>query len=108
MRVLVLGATGAIGRHVVPLLLARGHEVTDAERLLLAWTRWIAGSFVETIGRSLRVSNAKLKRASGWAPRDSSARQGLCAALAAEDATAAGAAEAAAATEAHRGVEVAP
>jgi 2-alkyl-3-oxoalkanoate reductase len=32
MRVLVLGATGAIGRHVVPLLLARGHQVTGAGR----------------------------------------------------------------------------
>jgi 2-alkyl-3-oxoalkanoate reductase len=30
MRVLVLGATGAIGPHLLPLLVSRGHEVVGA------------------------------------------------------------------------------
>ncbi len=32
MKVFVTGATGVIGRRVVPLLLAQGHEVTVAAR----------------------------------------------------------------------------
>ncbi len=32
MRILITGATGVIGRRVVPLLLAKGHEVTVASR----------------------------------------------------------------------------
>ena len=32
MNVFVTGATGVIGRRVVPLLLAQGHEVTVASR----------------------------------------------------------------------------
>jgi uncharacterized protein YbjT (DUF2867 family) len=32
MRVFVTGATGALGRHLVPGLVAAGHEVTAATR----------------------------------------------------------------------------
>ena len=32
MRVFVAGATGALGRHLVPMLVAAGHEVTATTR----------------------------------------------------------------------------
>ena len=32
MRVFVAGATGALGRHLVPMLVAAGHEVTGTTR----------------------------------------------------------------------------
>jgi len=53
-----------------------------APRLLPEWLRWLGGSYGETIGRSLRISNATLRRASAWAPRARSARDGLREALA--------------------------
>ncbi|HEX2094624.1 MAG TPA: NAD(P)-dependent oxidoreductase [Longimicrobiaceae bacterium] len=41
-----------------------------------AWTTFLAGSLGETIARSQRVSNGKLKRAGEWAPRYPSVREG--------------------------------
>jgi nucleoside-diphosphate-sugar epimerase len=38
-------------------------------RFLPAWAAKLAGSLGETLARSLRISNRKLKGATGWAPR---------------------------------------
>jgi hypothetical protein len=37
----------------------------------------LGGSVAKMLGRSLRVSNAKLRNATGWAPRDHNTREGL-------------------------------
>jgi putative NADH-flavin reductase len=37
MRVFVAGGTGALGRRLVPQLVARGHEVTATTRRNRAW-----------------------------------------------------------------------
>lgn len=42
-----------------------------------AWTARLMGSTGELMSRSVRMTNAKLKAASGWAPRYRSAREGL-------------------------------
>ena len=46
-------------------------------RLIPAWLTALGGKTMELASRSQRVTNAKLKRASGWAPRWPSARDGL-------------------------------
>jgi nucleoside-diphosphate-sugar epimerase len=46
-------------------------------RLMPPWLAALGGSAVELLSRSQRMSNAKLRGASGWAPRWPSARQGL-------------------------------
>lgn len=123
MQIFVAGATGVVGRRLVPLLVAAGHKVTavartDAKRRALelqgaspvavqlfdaemvaraaagelrrtgsgarcqgveAHTRMdveLTGSLGETLGRSQRVSNARFKAASGWAPRVPSVLEG--------------------------------
>jgi nucleoside-diphosphate-sugar epimerase len=45
-------------------------------RLPPPWVAALGGSLGETIARSLRLSNRKLRTASGWAPRHPSAREG--------------------------------
>ncbi len=50
-------------------------------RLMPAWLATIGGSTMQLMSRSQRMSNAKLKRASGWTPRWRSAREGLRAAV---------------------------
>jgi len=45
-------------------------------KFLPAWVPTLAGSLGETIARSLRISNRKLRQASGWSPRYPSAREG--------------------------------
>jgi nucleoside-diphosphate-sugar epimerase len=45
--------------------------------LLPRWTAWLGGSVGRTLARSLRVSNQKLRYASGWAPRYRSVREGF-------------------------------
>lgn len=45
-------------------------------RFAPAWATKL-GSVAETLGRSLRISNRKLKQASGWAPEFPSAREGM-------------------------------
>jgi nucleoside-diphosphate-sugar epimerase len=45
-------------------------------RLPPAWASWLGGSLAETIGRSLRLSNRKLRDATGWEPEYRSVRQG--------------------------------
>jgi nucleoside-diphosphate-sugar epimerase len=45
-------------------------------RLPPAWAAALGGSLGETIARSLRLSNRKLRAAHGWAPRYPSAREG--------------------------------
>jgi 2-alkyl-3-oxoalkanoate reductase len=52
-------------------------------RLLPAWTAKLGGSVARALTRSLRISNRKLRDASGWAPRYRSVREGFPAALAA-------------------------
>jgi nucleoside-diphosphate-sugar epimerase len=46
-------------------------------RLLPAWVTRFTGSVGETLARSLRVSNRKLERASGWRPRFPTMLDGL-------------------------------
>lgn len=45
-------------------------------RFFPAWAAHLAGSLGETMARSLRISNRKLRDAAGWAPRLRSAREG--------------------------------
>lgn len=63
-------------------------------RFLPAWTARLAGSVGEMLARSLRISNRRFARASGWSPRHRTMLDGLGAILRAEreDATAAGSA----------------
>jgi 2-alkyl-3-oxoalkanoate reductase len=49
-------------------------------RLPPGWVARIGGSLVETLARSLRISNRKLRDTTGWAPRYPSSGQGLMAA----------------------------
>ena len=51
-------------------------------RLPPSWLTWLGGSLAETMARSLRVSNRKLKAASGWTPAFRTIRDGWPAALA--------------------------
>jgi nucleoside-diphosphate-sugar epimerase len=46
-------------------------------RLMPAWLARLGGSAVELMSRSQRMSNAKLRRATGWAPLYGDAAQGL-------------------------------
>jgi 2-alkyl-3-oxoalkanoate reductase len=46
-------------------------------RLPPAWTAYLAGSLGRMLARSLRVSNAKLRANTGWAPRYRSVREGF-------------------------------
>jgi nucleoside-diphosphate-sugar epimerase len=46
-------------------------------KLLPGWLKYLLGSLGETLSRSQRISNRKLKAVSGWAPRWRSAREGL-------------------------------
>lgn len=50
-------------------------------RMLPGWVSAIGGSSAELFSRSLRMSNAKLKAASGWTPRWRSGREGWPAAV---------------------------
>lgn len=49
-------------------------------KMIPGWLAAIGGSSMELFARSLRMSNAKLRSATGWAPRWRSAREGLPAA----------------------------
>jgi nucleoside-diphosphate-sugar epimerase len=55
-------------------------------RLPAPWMEKLAGSLGETMARSLRISNRKLKSASDWRPRYPSVREGLEAMLTKEKA----------------------
>jgi nucleoside-diphosphate-sugar epimerase len=46
-----------------------------------AWTAYLAGGMGNLLARSQRVSNARLRAASGWAPRYRSVREGFPAAV---------------------------
>jgi nucleoside-diphosphate-sugar epimerase len=46
-------------------------------RLLPRWATPLGGVVGETIGRSLRISNEKLRRAGGWSPRYRTALEGF-------------------------------
>jgi nucleoside-diphosphate-sugar epimerase len=50
-------------------------------RFLPGWTRRLAGSVGDAIGRSLRISNRRLRSASSWEPRYRNALDGLAAAV---------------------------
>ncbi len=45
-------------------------------KFLPGWVPTLTGSLGEMIARSLRISNRKLRQASGWSPRYPSAREG--------------------------------
>ena len=47
-----------------------------APKLPPAWLTKLGGSMSEMLGRSLRISNRKLRRATGWTPRYPSVREG--------------------------------
>ena len=68
MRVFVAGATGAIGKQLVPRLVAAGHEVHGM-------TRGDAGMVMMTEIRG--ASNAKAKRELAWHPAHASWREGF-------------------------------
>jgi putative NADH-flavin reductase len=97
MRVFMTGATGVIGRRVIPLLNAAGHQVTGVARTHAKRRQLeragavaadvnlfdagsvrcaLAGSMGEMLARSLRISNRKLRAESGWRPKYPSAREG--------------------------------
>jgi len=46
-------------------------------KLLPGWLKYLLGSLGETLARSQRISNRKLKAASAWVPRWRSAREGM-------------------------------
>ncbi|ABS28237.1 NAD(P)-dependent oxidoreductase [Anaeromyxobacter sp. Fw109-5] len=58
-------------------------------RLLPPWVKLLSGSLGETVARSLRISNWKLREAGAWAPRHPSVREGWPATIAALSAQAA-------------------
>jgi uncharacterized protein YbjT (DUF2867 family) len=70
MRVFVAGATGVIGRRLLPLLTSQGHEVIGLARSY--------GAAVEVELRG--ADNTLARRTLDWAPRYSSWRQGFAAA----------------------------
>ncbi len=51
-------------------------------KLLPWWAKWLMGSLGELLSRSQRISNRKLKSASGWAPKYPSVREGWAAVVA--------------------------
>ncbi len=69
-----------------------------APRQLPSWLSRLGGRTMELLSRSQRMSNAKLKAATGWAPRWRSVREGIPAAVAALNAGGSAAAPARAAT----------
>jgi nucleoside-diphosphate-sugar epimerase len=73
MRVFVTGATGTLGRHLVPGLVAAGHM------RLPAWLgRVLAGEFVVAqMTTSRGSSNEKARKELGWEPRYASWREGF-------------------------------
>jgi 2-alkyl-3-oxoalkanoate reductase len=50
MRVLIAGATGAIGIPLVRALLAAGHQVTGLARMPVADHAWVVGAELLTCG----------------------------------------------------------
>jgi nucleoside-diphosphate-sugar epimerase len=46
-------------------------------KLLPRWLKYVLGSLGDTLARSQRISNRKLKAASGWTPQWRSARDGM-------------------------------
>jgi len=56
-------------------LLAKAMRVRSP-RMMPRWVTNLFGSIGETLGRSQRVSNARFKNASGWAPKVPSLREG--------------------------------
>ncbi len=54
---------------------------TRHPRLIPASMAMLGGSAMRLLSRSERISNAKLRRASGWTPKWRSAREGLCEAV---------------------------
>lgn len=72
-RVLLTGTTGADA-------LAEA-AAARRPRFFPPWAAALGGSTLALLSRSLRISNAKLKAASGWPPRWRSARGGLRTAL---------------------------
>jgi nucleoside-diphosphate-sugar epimerase len=57
-----------------------GHLGVSPPKLLPPWVAHLAGSVGEMLSRSIRMSNAKLKHAVGWAPKYPSLKEGLLAA----------------------------
>ena len=55
----------------------RGRSAAPAPKPLPRWLSALGGKTAELLSRSQRMSNAKLKSASGWAPRWRSVREGV-------------------------------
>jgi NAD(P)-dependent dehydrogenase (short-subunit alcohol dehydrogenase family) len=81
MRVFVAGATGVIGRFLVPGLIAAGHEVTVGTRSSAKAGQLAAAGATPVVVDGLRkgrgASNEKAKRELGWIPRYPSWRDGF-------------------------------
>jgi nucleoside-diphosphate-sugar epimerase len=71
IRIFVAGATGTVGRRVVPQLVEGGHEVTAVGRT--AEKR----QALERVGTRTVATDRKLRGVSGWAPRYRSALDGF-------------------------------
>jgi nucleoside-diphosphate-sugar epimerase len=82
MKIFIAGASGAIGSHLVPQLVARGHEIvgttrsaakTEALRALGAAGSWRGATpsgWNEPAGRSpTRTADSRRTRLSGWRAR---------------------------------------
>ncbi len=81
MRVFVAGGTGVIGRSLVPMLIAAGHQVTASTR-----STGKAGLLRSLLMTQIRgPANAKAGRELGWAPRYVSRRDGFAAGLGGDD-----------------------
>ena len=70
MRIFVAGATGAIGRPLVPRLVAAGHDVVGMARSPeRAATLRVPGAEANVSAQQRRASNARARAVLGWSPR---------------------------------------
>ena len=78
MRVFVAGATGVVGQHLVPALIAAGHEVTGTTRSPAACSP-AAMAAIRQVEETVpgAVPEGKAKQELGWAPGYASWREGF-------------------------------
>jgi uncharacterized protein YbjT (DUF2867 family) len=97
MKVFLAGATGAVGKRLVPMLVAAGHEVTGMTRtpekasaLLAAGAQPVVADVIGEAGLSMMNSirgavNSKAKRLLRWQPLYPNWREGFRRGLSARD-----------------------